>query len=467
MKIKLIPKNEQDLSKVFIFLLPLTVVLTASINFLRDAFRSFSNVLPGNHILNYGLLDKIANQVSFNFLFSFILILTVVYLLSKSLGRSIIIFPLFFLTGIGIIGIEFGDVVIGFILPNQLQVLGNSSILIVFKILLVSGFLGLIFLNFLVKKEASIFLSIQFLVGGVVFYLISLLIYRNEYSVMSDNFFINSMYLSTHVYVGCSFVFLGILYFLITKGLQATLFSKTLGTISFWGYLFLLPWTGFKYFYGTTLPDWIENVSIYLSLSLIIPLLALVVNYSKTVATKENKEPVFSVLISFAFVVFGITNVLQIVSSISNVTPVVSLTNFEYSVRYGYMYSLILIVIPFIYYLVPKIYGREFVYGRLESFNAYLLGLSVLMSLFMNALIGINSGFAWNAGANAGNPTIYGEGFLITWSLISMPYTFNLFFSLLFLISTFRFTLSTLKAIIGGAVTKSETISEVSGDYDE
>ena len=387
------------------------------------------------------------------------------YLLSKSLGRSIIIFPLFFLTGIGIIGIEFGDVVIGFILPNQLQVLGNSSILIVFKILLVSGFLGLIFLNFLAKKEASIFLSIQFLVGGVLFYLISLLIYRNEYSVMSDNFFINSMYLSTHVYVGCSFVFLGILYFLITKGLQATLFSKTLGTISFWGYLFLLPWTGFKYFYGTTLPDWIENVSIYLSLSLIIPLLALVVNYSKTVATKENKEPVFSVLISFAFVVFGITNVLQIVSSISNVTPVVSLTNFEYSVRYGYMYSLILIVIPFIYYLVPKIYGREFVYGRLETFNAYLLGLSVLMSLLMNALIGINSGFAWNAGANAGNPTIYGEGFLITWSLISTPYTFNLFFSLLFLISTFLFTLSTLKAIIGGAVTKSETISEVSGDY--
>ena len=467
MKIKLIPKNEQDLSKVFIFLLPLTVVLTASINFLRDAFRSFSNVLPGNRILNYGLLDKIANQVSFNFLFSFILILTVVYLLSKSLGRSIIIFPLFFLTGLGIIGIEFGDVVIGFILPNQLQVLGNSSILIVFKILLVSGFLGLIFLNFLAKKEASIFLSIQFLVGGVVFYLISLLIYRNEYSVMSDNFFFFFIYLSTHVYVGCSFVFLGILYFLITKGLQATLFSKTLGTISFWGYLFLLPWTGFKYFYGTTLPDWIENVSIYLSLSLIIPLLALVVNYSKTVATKENKEPVFSVLISFAFVVFGITNVLQIVSSISNVTPVISLTNFEYSVRYGYMYSLILIVIPFIYYLVPKIYGREFVYGRLETFNAYLLGLSVLMSLLMNALIGINSGFAWNAGANAGNPTIYGEGFLITWSLISTPYTFNLFFSLLFLISTFLFTLSTLKAIIGGAVTKSETISEVSGDYDE
>ena len=467
MKIKLIPNNEQDLSKVFIFLLPLVVLLSASINFLKDAFRSFSNVLPGNQVLNYGFLDKLSNQISFNFLFSFILVVTVVYLLSKSLGRSIIIFPLFFLTGLGLISIEFIDVVLAFISPEQLLDLGNTSLLLLIKILLVGAFLGLILLNFLAKKEPSIFLSSQFLLGAVVFYLISLLIYRSEYTVMSDNFFINSMYLSTHIYVGCSFVFLSIFYFLITKGMQATLFSKTLGTISFWGYLFLLPWSGFKYFYGTTLPDWIENVSIYLSLSLIIPLLALIVNYSKTIATKENKEPVFSVLISFAFVVFGLTNVLQIISSISNVTPIVSLTNFEYSVRYGYMYSLILILIPFVYHLVPKIYGREFIYGRLETLNAYLLGTSVIATLTLNTLIGINSGFSWNAGANAGNPTIYGEGFLITWSLISTPYTFILFLSLLFLLSTFLFTLSTLKAIIGGSVTESETVSEISGDNDE
>ena len=467
MKIKLIPNDEQDLSKVFIFLLPLVVLLSASINFLKDAFRSFSNVLPGNQVLNYGFLDKLSNQISFNFLFSFILVVTVVYLLSKSLGRSIIIFPLFFLTGLGLIGIEFMDVVLAFLSPEQLLDLGNTSVLLLIKILLVGAFLGLILLNFLAKKEPSIFLSSQFLLGAVVFYLISLLIYRSEYTVMSDNFFINSMYLSTHIYVGCSFVFLSIFYFLITKGMQATLFSKTLGTISFWGYLFLLPWTGFKYFYGTTLPDWIENVSIYLSLSLIIPLLALIVNYSKTVATKENKEPVFSILISFAFVVFGLTNVLQIISSISNVTPIVSLSNFEYSVRYGYMYSLILILIPFVYHLVPKIYGREFIYGRLETLNAYLLGTSVIATLSLNTLIGINSGFSWNAGANAGNPTIYGEGFLITWSLISTPYTLILFLSLLFLLSTFMFTLSTLKAIIGGSVTESETVSEISGDNDE
>ena len=95
------------------------------------------------------------------------------------------------------------------------------------------------------------------------------------------------------------------------------------------------------------------------------------------------------------------------------------------------------------------------------------MGICVVVTLSLNALIGINSGFAWNAGANAGNPTIYGEGFQITWSLISAPYTLNLFISLLFLLGVFLFALTTLKAIIGGAVTESETVLEISGDYDE
>ena len=107
MKIKLIPKNEQDLSKVFIFLLPLIVVLSAVLNVLKEAFRSFANILPGNQILNYGLLDKISNQVTYNFLFSFILVVTIVYLLSKSLGRTIIVFPVFFLTGLGLIAVSY------------------------------------------------------------------------------------------------------------------------------------------------------------------------------------------------------------------------------------------------------------------------------------------------------------------------------------------------------------------------
>ena len=78
------------------------------------------------------------------------------------------------------------------------------------------------------------------------------------------------------------------------------------------------------------------------------------------------------------------------------------------------MYSLVLITIPFVYYLIPRIFGREIIYTKMETANSFLLRFVILLTLFINAIIGINSGYAWNAGANAGNTTIFGEVYLIT-----------------------------------------------------
>ena len=38
MKIKLLPKNEQELSKVFVFFTPLVILLAVSVNLLRDFY---------------------------------------------------------------------------------------------------------------------------------------------------------------------------------------------------------------------------------------------------------------------------------------------------------------------------------------------------------------------------------------------------------------------------------------------
>ena len=80
------------------------------------------------------------------------------------------------------------------------------------------------------------------------------------------------------------------------------------------------------------------------------------------------------------------------------------------------------------------------------------------LTLFSNALIGIISGYSWNAGANAGNPTIYGEGFGLLWSLISTPLTLNMFLSLTLLLAFLIFFISVVKAIVNGEITEAETI---------
>jgi len=456
MKIKLFPKNEQELSKLFVLIFPLTLLLSLTISFLKNAYFTFANLLPHNAIFNYGFLDRVDTQASLGLVFGAALCLSFSYLFSKSLGRATVLFPLVFLTLLGVVGTEFLDILVNFFSQNSAYDLGNSSLLILLKILVVFGLFGLSSLNLLAKKEPSIFASAQFIYGAVVFYLISLFIIRGELNVFSDIFLINSLYASTHIYVGVTFIYLAIIHFLMTRPLEAIMFNKTLSSIAFWGFLFLLPWTNFKYYYGSVLPNWIENISIYLSISLVVPLLAFLVNYTKTIQSKEAAENKSLGLMNFSVILFSITTIFHIVSSFENLLPILGITNFVNVIRFGYVGSLVMATISFSYYLIPKLFGREVAYSRLEDivFNGFKI--SYLLVLINNTLIGVNSGYSWNAGANAGNPTIYGEGYEIVWNLISFNFSLNTFISLILLSSGFLYLVSVLKAVSSGQITTVE-----------
>jgi cbb3-type cytochrome oxidase subunit 1 len=455
MKIKLFPKNEQELSKLFVLIFPLTLLLSLTISFLKNAYFTFANLLPTNAVFNYGFLDRLDTQSSLGLVFGVSLSLSFSYLFSKSLGRTMVLFPLVFLTLLGVVGTEFLDILVNFLFENTAYDLGNSSLLILLKILVVFGLFGLASLNLLAKKEASIFASAQFIYGAVVFYLISLFIVRAELNIFSDIFFINALYTSTHIYVGITFIYLAIIHFLMTRPLEAVLFNKTLSSITFWGFLFLMPWTNFKYYYGSLLPNWIENISIYLSMSLLVPLIAFLVNFIKTIQSKEADNKSLE-LVNFSVILFSITTIFHIVSSFENLLPILGITNFVNVISYGYVGSLVLATISLSYYLIPKLFGREVAYSRLENIIFAGFKFSYLLVLINNAVIGINSGYSWNAGANAGNPTIYGEGFGIVWNLIGFNFSLNTFVSLILLSTGFLYLISVLRAISSGEVTTVE-----------
>ena len=456
MRLKLIPKNEQELSKLFVLIFPLTLLLASLTSFLKDAYFTFANLIPNNKIFNYGFLDTLHYQATYGVLFATCICLSFTYLFSKSLGRIAILFPLLFLTLLGLVGTEFLDLVLSFFYQDRINVIGNSSLLIILKLLVGFGLFGLASLNLLAKREASIFVSAQFIYGAIVFYFISLLISRSELIVFTDSLMIKSLHTSIYIYVCVSFVFLSIVHFLMTKPLGATLFNKTLTAITFWGFLFLLPWTNFKYYFGSVIPNWLENVSIYLSLSLLIPLLAFAVNYVKTIQTKEGKGNKSSSLMSFSVIIFLITNLLHIISSFENILPLVGLTNFQNVINQGYIGSLIFASISFVYYLIPKVFGRLVKYSRLEDLVFSGLKFMYPVLLINNFLIGVNSGYSWNAGANAGSPTIYGEGFRLLWDVVGINYSANTFISLLLMVLSFLFFISIARSISSGDVTTVE-----------
>ena len=456
MKLKLIPKNEQELSKLFVLIFPLTLLLSSLLTFLRDSYFTFANLLPNNQIFNYGFLDRISTKASFGLVFSTAICLTFTYLFSKSLGRVAVLFPLLFLTLIGLVGTDFLDIILSFFYQDNLNITGSISIVVLLKILVGFGLFGLASLNLLAKNETSIFSSAQFIYGAILFYFLSLIISRSDLIVFSDHLLVTSLHTSSHIYVGISFIYLAIIHFLMTKPIDATLYSKTLSSITFWGYLFLLPWTSYKYYFGSILPNWLENVSIYLSLSLIIPLLAFTVNYIKTTQTREVEMNKSANLMNFSVMIFLITNVLHIVSSFENLLPLIGLTNFQNVISQGYFGSLVLACVSLSYYLIPKLFGRSVKYSLLENLIFGGFKITYIFLLVNNFLIGVNSGYSWNAAANAGSPAIYGEGFNIVWNLVGINYSANTFISLLFLGVSTLFFVSIIRSISSGDITTVE-----------
>lgn len=444
MKLKLIPKNEQELSKFFVILFPLFLILSSAVMFVKNSYFTFANILPHNTIFNYGKLATIESQISFGLLTSTALSLLFVYLFSKSLGRKMVLFPLAFLTLLGLIGISFLGVIV------------QNSLVSLLTILILFGLTGIATINVLAKKESTIFSSAQHIYGAIVILFVATVISRSSLEIYSDQILVTSLTSSLINMTAIPLLFMSAIYFLMTKGLGATLYSKTLSSISFWGFLFLLPWTSFKYYYGSVLPNWLENVSIYLSLSLIIPLLAFVVNFIQSSQDNNDESDRLLSQLNFSMIVFTVTTALHIASSFANLLPILGLTNFVYAIKFGYLSSLIIVVMSLILYLIPKLFGREVSYTNFDKLGFTGVNISLLLYLVNNLVIGINSGYSWNAGANAGNPTIYGEGFQIQWELISINFMANTFISLLFFASAGLYFITTVKAISSGAVTTVE-----------
>jgi cbb3-type cytochrome oxidase subunit 1 len=355
-----------------------------------------------------------------------------------------VLFPLAFLTLLGLIGVSFLGVIV------------QNSLVSLLTILILFGLTGIATINVLAKKENTIFSSAQHIYGAIVILFVATVISRSSLEIYSDQILVSSLTSSLINMTAIPLLFMSAIYFLMTKGLGATLYSKTLSSISFWGFLFLLPWTSFKYYYGSVLPNWLENVSIYLSLSLIVPLLAFVVNFIQSSQDNNDRSDRLLSQLNFSMIVFTVTTALHIASSFANLLPILGLTNFVYAIKFGYLSSLIIVVMSLVLYLIPKLFGREVSYTNFDKLGLTAVNISLLLYLVNNLVIGINSGYSWNAGANAGNPTIYGEGFQIQWELISVNFMANTFISLLFFASAGLYFITTVKAISSGAVTTVE-----------
>src|SRR6202045_4210366 len=181
---------------------------------------------------------------------------------------------------------------------------------------------------------------------------------------------------------------LGTAYYMIPKVIGRPVYSYHLATIGFWTYALFSSWTGMQRLVDGPFPAWMITASIAATILTIIPVATVGLNHHMTM---QGNFQLLRYSPTLRFTVFGAISytVFSIVGVLISLRSVARYLNFtQASVAYSHLglYAFFTMVIfGSMYYIVPRLVGREWRYASLIKLHfwssTYGVGLMVLMLL--------------------------------------------------------------------------------------
>ena len=181
---------------------------------------------------------------------------------------------------------------------------------------------------------------------------------------------------------------LGTAYYMIPKVIGRPVYSYHLATIGFWTYALFSSWTGMQRLVDGPFPAWMVTSSIAATILTIIPVATVGLNHHMTM---KGYFPVMRYSPTLRFTVFGamaytVFSAIGILVSLRSTARYLHFT--EASIAYSYvgLYAFVtMILFGSMYYIVPRLVGREWRYATLIKLHfwgsAYGIGLLSLMLL--------------------------------------------------------------------------------------
>src|SRR5437588_9525065 len=181
---------------------------------------------------------------------------------------------------------------------------------------------------------------------------------------------------------------LGTAYYMIPKVIGRPVYSYHLATIGFWSYALFSSWTGMQRLIDGPFPAWMITASIAATILTMIPVATVGLNHHMTMQgyfpmMRYSPTLRFTVFGAMAYTVFSLVGVLM---SLRSVARYIHFT--EVSIAYSYigLYAFVtMILFGSMYYIVPRLVGREWRYATLIKLHfwasAYGIGLMSLMLL--------------------------------------------------------------------------------------
>lgn len=190
---------------------------------------------------------------------------------------------------------------------------------------------------------------------------------------------------------------LGTAYYMIPKVIGRPVYSYHLATIGFWTYVLFSSWTGMQRGVDGPFPAWMITASIAAAILTIIPVATVGLNHHMTM---QGYFPVMRYSPTLRFTVFGAMSytVFSLVGILISLRSTARYLHFtEATTAYSQMglYAFFtMIMFGSMYYIVPRLVGREWRYATLIKLHfwasAYGIGLMSLMLLAGGLVQGTN-----------------------------------------------------------------------------
>ena len=193
--------------------------------------------------------------------------------------------------------------------------------------------------------------------------------------------------------------FLGMMYYFVPKQAERPVYSYRLSIIHFWSLIFLYIWAGPHHLHYTALPDWAQTLGMVFSIMLWMPSWGGMINGLMTLNGAWDKirtDPIIRMMV-MALAFYGMSTFEGPMMSIKEVNSLSHYTDWTIGhVHSGALGWNGMITFAAIYYLVPRLWGRQQLYSlRMVNWHFWLATVGIVFYAASMWVAGITQGLMW------------------------------------------------------------------------
>ncbi len=193
--------------------------------------------------------------------------------------------------------------------------------------------------------------------------------------------------------------FLAMMYYFVPKQAERPVYSYRLSIIHFWSLIFLYIWAGPHHLHYTALPDWAQTLGMVFSVMLWMPSWGGMINGLMTLNGAWDKirtDPIIRMMV-WALAFYGMSTFEGPMLSIKAVNGMSHYTDWTIGhVHSGALGWNGMITFAALYYLAPRLWGRERLYSlRMVNWHFWLATLGIVFYAASMWVAGIMQGYMW------------------------------------------------------------------------